>query len=86
MFPGAGSQFGLGDVNISLFFSPRAPSNGVIWGVGPVLYLPTATDDLLGADKWGAGPAVIVLTMRGPLDGRRARESRVVVRRVGQSL
>ena len=25
LFPGAGSQFGLGDVNMSLFFSPRAP-------------------------------------------------------------
>jgi hypothetical protein len=65
LFPGAGSQFGLGDVNMSLFFSPKAPTNGVIWGVGPVLYLPTATDDLLGAEKWGAGPAAIVLTMRG---------------------
>jgi len=67
LFPGAGSQFGLGDVNMSLFFSPRKPtSSGIIWGVGPILYLPTATDDLLGAEKWGAGPAAVCLTMRGP--------------------
>jgi hypothetical protein len=63
--PGAGSQFGLGDINLSLFFSPKKPTSGVIWGVGPVLYLNTATDELLGAEKWGAGPTAIALTMRG---------------------
>lgn len=67
IFPGAGSQFGLGDITLSLFASPKQPTNGVIWGVGPVLYLGTATDDLLGAEKWGAGPTAIALTMRGPL-------------------
>ena len=67
IFPGAGSQFGLGDINLSLFFSPRKPtSGGMIWGIGPVLILPTATDSLLGAKKWGAGPAMVALTMRGP--------------------
>ena len=65
--PGTGSQFGLGDINLSLFFSPREPtSGGLIWGVGPVLLLPTATDSLLGAKKWGAGPAAVALTMNGP--------------------
>jgi len=67
LFPGAGSQFGLGDINMSLFFSPRQPtSGGIVWGVGPVALLPTATNSKLGAEKWGAGPAVVVLTMRGP--------------------
>jgi len=66
LYPGAGSQFGLGDINLSLFASPKKPSNGVIWGVGPILYLRTATDDLLGAEKWGAGPTAVALTMRGP--------------------
>ena len=28
--PGAGSQFGLGDITVSLFASPKKPSNGVI--------------------------------------------------------
>jgi len=65
--PGAGSQFGLGDISLSLFFSPKKPtSGGVIWGVGPVFLLPTATDTLLGAKKWGAGPTGVVLTLRGP--------------------
>jgi len=67
IFPGEGSQFGLGDITLSLFFSPREPtSSGIIWGVGPVFLLPTATDDLLGTEKWGAGPTGVVLTMRGP--------------------
>ena len=67
MFPGAGSQFGLGDINLSLFFSPKKPtSGGLIWGIGPVLLLPTATENLLGAKKWGAGPTAVALTMRGP--------------------
>ena len=66
IFQGAGSQFGLGDISESLFFSPKEPtSGGVIWGVGPILLLPTATDDLLGAKKWCAGPAAIVVTPRG---------------------
>ncbi|MEZ5462027.1 transporter [Dokdonella sp.] len=62
IFPGAGSQFGLGDTTQSLFFSPKAPSaSGWIWGVGPVLLIPTGTDDLLGTGKWGAGPTAVVL-------------------------
>ena len=62
LFPGAGSQSGIGDTTASLFFSPKKPtSGGWIWGVGPVFYLPTASDDLLGADKWGAGPTAVFL-------------------------
>jgi len=67
IFPGAGSQFGLGDINLSLFFSPKAPTaGGLTWGVGPVLLLPTATDSLIGARKWGAGPAAVGLVLKGP--------------------
>lgn len=67
IFPGAGSQFGLGDTSLSLFFSPKEPTaGGLIWGVGPILLLPTATDSLLGAKKWGAGPAAIALKLNGP--------------------
>jgi len=66
IFPGSGSDSGLGDINMSLFFSPRKPtSGGLIWGAGPVLLFPTATESLLGAEKWGAGPAMVALTMRG---------------------
>jgi len=64
--PGLGDQFGLGDIVASLFFSPKAPTKGVIWGVGPVALLPTATDDLLGGEKWGAGPTALALMQKGP--------------------
>ena len=62
VFPGAGHQSGLGDVVQSLFFSPKAPTqDGWIWGAGPVLLLPTGSDDLLSARKWGAGPTAVLL-------------------------
>jgi hypothetical protein len=65
--PGAGSQSGIGDVVQSVFFSPKAPTaGGWIWGVGPVLLLPTGSDALLTADKWGAGPTAVVLKQDGP--------------------
>jgi hypothetical protein len=67
IFPGSGDQFGLGDTVQSLFFSPKAPTkSGWIWGAGPVFLLPTATDELLGADKWGAGPTGVALKQIGP--------------------
>ncbi len=67
IFPGSGDQFGLGDTVQSLFFSPKAlTSSGWTWGVGPVFLLPTATDELLGADKWGAGPTGVALKQVGP--------------------
>lgn len=62
LFTGAGSQSGLGDILQSLFFSPKAlTASGWTWGVGPAMLLRTATDDLLGSDKWSAGPTAIVL-------------------------
>ncbi len=62
IFPGAGNQFGLGDTVQSLFFSPKAlTAGGWTWGVGPVFLVPTATDDLLGSEKWGAGPTGVAL-------------------------
>ncbi|WP_417514579.1 transporter [Marinobacter sp.] len=62
IFPGAGDQSGLGDVTQSLFFSPKAlTASGWTWGAGPAFLIPTATDDLLGTEKWGAGPTIVAL-------------------------
>jgi hypothetical protein len=59
---GNSSQGGLADTTESLFFSPKQPtSGGWIWGAGPVFQFPTATNDLLGEEKWGAGPTAVVL-------------------------
>ena len=67
VFPTSGNQFGLGDIVQSVFFSPALPtSSGIIWGGGPVFLLPTATDELLGAKKWGIGPTIVILRQQGP--------------------
>jgi len=55
---------GLADTVFTAFLSPKKASK-LIWGVGPALLLPTATDDLLASDKWGVGPSIVVLTMPG---------------------
>ncbi len=62
------SQYGLGDTVQSFWLSPKEPtSGGIIWGLGPVIYIPTATNPKLGADTWGGGPTAIALTQSGPL-------------------
>ena len=55
---------GLGDTTFTGFLSPKN-SGGLIWGAGPVFLLPTATDSILGADKWGIGPSAVALKMSG---------------------
>ena len=60
------SEFGLGDIVQSIFFSPKAPTeSGWVWGVGPIFLLPTATDDALGIDKWAMGPNAVFLKLQG---------------------
>ena len=59
-------ETGLGDILESMFFSPIQPTqHGWIWGAGPVLLLPTATDDILGSDQWALGPTFITLKQAG---------------------
>jgi hypothetical protein len=58
---GGRDAWGLGDTVQSFFFSPKAPVGGWILAAGPVALWPTATDSMLGAGKWGAGPTVLAL-------------------------
>jgi hypothetical protein len=55
------SESGLSDATVSALFSPAVAKNGLTWGVGPILLVPTATDNLLGTEKLGVGPTAIVL-------------------------
>ena len=57
---GQGSASGLGDINYSLFFSP-VKYDKVIWGVGPSINLPTASNDQLGSGKWSGGITAVAL-------------------------
>jgi hypothetical protein len=57
-----GSASGLGDINYSAYFSP-VKYDKVIWGIGPSINIPTASDDQLGSGKWSAGITGVVLTI-----------------------
>ena len=54
----------MGDIVMTAFFSP-SKAGRIIWGVGPVVLLPTATDNALGSEKFGIGPSVVLLTQPG---------------------
>jgi hypothetical protein len=64
---GGAADFGLGDIAQSLFLSPTfASEEGWFWGLGPIFLLPTATVDRFGAEQWGLGPTLGLLTRAGP--------------------
>jgi hypothetical protein len=65
IYPGAGSQFGLGDTLQSFFFV-APPVDGFTLAAGPVLQYPTGTDRLLTTGKWGAGFTFLALYQPGP--------------------
>ncbi len=58
------SSNGIGDITESLFLSPSHPGE-VIWGLGPVFTVPSASDPILGAGKVLFGPTAVLLTMPG---------------------
>jgi hypothetical protein len=57
-------EYGLGDMQPTFFLSPKHPGK-LIWGVGPILQLPTATNTFLGQGKLGLGPSIVLLTQPG---------------------
>lgn len=62
--PERGRVAGLGDINPSLFLSPAHPGK-IIYGIGPTMVFPAATDRQLGQGKYSLGPTAVVLTMPG---------------------
>lgn len=54
------SQSGLGDTVQSFFLSPNK-TEPFIWGLGPAVLIPTATNQFLGAKQLGLGPTAVVL-------------------------
>ena len=55
-----GGTTGFGDTD-AIFIFTRLRVGKLIWGFGPSVLMPTATNAELGAGKWDAGPAVVVL-------------------------
>ena len=63
---GVDSKFGLGDTLQGFYIVPTAPGRrGWIYGVGPEFLWPTATNDSLGAGKFGAGPTAAIIRQVG---------------------
>jgi hypothetical protein len=56
---------GVSDVLTSFFFSPTKGS--IIWGVGPIVSVPSTSIPTLGTEKWSAGPTAVVLKQHGGL-------------------
>lgn len=52
-------QFGLSDATVTAFFAPK--TKGIILGFGPAFLVPTATDKLLGTEKFGVGPSLLIM-------------------------
>jgi hypothetical protein len=62
---GQGTEFGLGDIQLSAFLSPSKPTAaGIIWGAGAIVQMPTNTDARLGNKNWGLGPTAVVLRIQ----------------------
>ncbi|WP_242157205.1 transporter [Aestuariivivens sediminis] len=55
IFSESGNFKGIGDVNLSVFYTKKGK---VSWGLGPVMNIPTAGDNL-GIKEWGAGPSLV---------------------------
>lgn len=62
--PTEGVDYGLGNIQPQFYLSPSHPGK-FIWGAGAQLWLPTATDRVLGTNKWGGGPATVGLFRQG---------------------
>jgi hypothetical protein len=69
LFPGQDRKNGLGDILFSGFLSPSNQDlwigGKVLWGAGPAILLPTATDNQIGPGQLGAGPSAVFLAMPG---------------------
>ena len=55
---------GMGDTTMTLFFSP-VKTGKLIWGAGPAMLIPTATNQNLGTEKFGLGPSIVALMQPG---------------------
>ena len=49
----------------SRYFYHQPRAGAVIWGAGPVVSFPTASQEILGTKKLSVGPTVVVLRIQG---------------------
>jgi hypothetical protein len=52
---------GIAPTDFSAFLTPKNETNGWLWGVGPVVQIPTITSADLGSNVWGGGPTAVIV-------------------------
>src|SRR5262245_14054594 len=62
--PSPDATTGLDDMQTSVFFTPTRTGSWVA-GFGPIVEMPTASDEQLGSGKWSAGPTGAVFYSNG---------------------
>ncbi len=55
---------GMSDTVATVFLSP-SQGGKIIWGAGPAMMLPTATNNALGKEQVGFGPSIVALVQPG---------------------
>ncbi len=60
-----GRESGLGDIQLLTLAGPNR-QDGVVWGLGTTLKMPTASDEAIGQKKWQAGPAAMFFYIGKP--------------------
>ncbi len=63
--PSPDATTGFDDMQASVFLTPTRTGSWVS-GLGPIVELPTASDEQLGTGKWSAGPTGAVIYSNGP--------------------
>jgi hypothetical protein len=64
--PAPAGAVGIGDLNLSFFFSPKTDGRWTL-GLGPTINLPTATPGRFGSEKLSIGPTGVLVVTVSPV-------------------
>jgi hypothetical protein len=59
-----GRATGIADIQQQMYLTPRK-AGAFVWGIGPVLSIPTATNDFARTGQWALGPTAVGLVSPG---------------------
>ncbi len=62
---GAYNYSGAGNLLMQMYFSPRKNNKSLMWGIGPAVQFPTATNHVFDNGQYAAGPTVAVVRNQG---------------------
>ena len=62
--PDGRRRSGIADIQEQMYFTPRSQSK-LTWGFGPILSVPSATNDITRTGQWALGPTGVGLLMQG---------------------